>query len=97
MPTKGASNRYGNAGYGQRGHATKHTNYAWAKNFNKATFKGHVNKHMSSMGMNSSEEYRAKAVAFANRVDRENNVSYVRGNGDTVKLNNLPSVEPAVR
>ena len=37
-------------------------------------------------GLSSPESYRAHAVEFANRVDRENNVSYVRKNGETVKF-----------
>lgn len=87
MSTKGASNRYGNAGNGNKGHATKHTGFAWAKDFNPSTLKTHANKHMKSMGFSSIEEYRAHAVSFANKVDRINNVSYVRKTGETVKFN----------
>lgn len=86
MSTKGASNRYGNAGYGRNGHKTSHIGYAWAKDFKKTTFKLHVAEHMTSLGLSTPESYRAHAVAFANRVDRENHVSYIRKNGDTVKF-----------
>lgn len=86
MATKGASNRYGNAGEGSRGHSTLHTGYPWAKQFRKSTFGRHVKKHMESLGLSSKEAYQAHAVAFANRVDRVHHVSYVRKNGETVKF-----------
>ena len=86
MSTKGASNRYGNAGYGKNGHKTIHTGYAWAKDFKKTTFGIHVKEHMKSLGLSSPESYKAHAVEFANRVDRDNHVSYVRKNGETVKF-----------
>ena len=86
MSTKGASNRYGNAGYGKNGHKTIHTGYAWAKDFKKTTFNIHVSEHMKSLGFSSPESYRAHAVVFANRVDRTNHISYVRRNGETVKF-----------
>lgn len=87
MSTKGASNRYGNAGNGSKGHATKHTGFAWAKDFEPTTLKKHVNMHMKQLGFGSKEEYRAHAVSFANKVDRENNISYVRPRtGETVKF-----------
>lgn len=87
MSTKGASNRYGNAGNGNRGHATIHTGFPWAKDFDRSTLDWHNDEHMKSLGFSSKEEYRAHAVSFANRVDRTNNISYVRPNGDTVKFN----------
>ncbi|MBE7069180.1 MAG: hypothetical protein E7386_01625 [Ruminococcaceae bacterium] len=88
MSTKGASNRYGNAGNGSRGHATKHTGFAWAKDFKSSTLNNHVDKHMKSLGFSSKEEYRAHAVYFANKIDRVNNLSYVRPRtGETVKFN----------
>ena len=82
MATKGASNHYGNARGGRQGHITKHTGFAWAKTFEKTTLKVHVNKHGQLYGTNG---YIARAVAFANRVDRVNHISYVRKNGTTVK------------
>ena len=43
---------------------------------------------MKSLGFTSEEEYRAHAVSFANKVDRVNNLSYVRPRtGETVKFN----------
>lgn len=86
MSTKGASNRYGNAGNGRSGHATIHTGYPWAKDFDHTTLNWHAKEHMKSLGFSSKEEYQAHAVSFANRVDRVNHVSYVRPNGDTVKF-----------
>ena len=72
MSTKGASNRYGNAGNGNRGHATIHTGFPWAKDFDRSTLNWHNDEHMKSLGFSSKEEYRAHAVSFANRVDRTN-------------------------
>ena len=86
MSTKGASNRYGNSHDGRRGHSTSHTGFAWAKSFHASSLNRHADAHMSSLGLHSPASYEAHAVAFANRVDRENNVSYVRRNGDTVKF-----------
>lgn len=82
MATKGASNRYGNARGGRQGHITSHTDFAWAKTFNKNTLKAHVEKHGQLYGENG---YVARAVTFANRVDRLNHISYVRKDGTTVK------------
>lgn len=86
MSTKGPSNRYGNAKYGLKGHITLHTGFAWAKNFLNHTFLNHVRKHMKTLGLSSPEAFRAHAVAFANKVDRVNHISYVRRNGETVKF-----------
>ncbi len=82
MSTKGASNHYGNAKHGKQGHRTVHTGFAWAKGFNKTTLIDHANRHGQVYG---SVGYVAKAVTFANRVDRENHLSYVRKDGTTVK------------
>lgn len=82
MATKGASNHYGNARGSHKGHITIHTGFAWAKSFEKTTLKTHVEKHGQPYGTN---RYIAKAVAFANRVDRVNHVSYIRKDGTTVK------------
>lgn len=82
MSTKGASNHFGNAKHGRQGHITSHTGFPWAKGFNKSTLKIHVEKHGQQLG---TEGYIAHAVAFANRVDRVNHISYVRKDGTTVK------------
>jgi len=41
---------------------------------------------MESLGLSNKEAYRAHAVSFANKIDRENNISYIRKNGETVKF-----------
>lgn len=82
MATKGASNHYGNAKHGKQGKITAHTGFAWAKHFNKTTLKDHAERHGQQYGV---EGYEARAVAFANRVDRENHISYIRKDGTTVK------------
>lgn len=87
MATKGASNHYGNSRNGRRGKATTHTNYAWAKDFNKRTLQDHFNRHGSQMGCNTKESYAANAVKFANTVDRKNCVSFVDKKGSTYKYN----------
>ena len=85
--TKGASNHYGNARGGSQGNPTVHTNYAWAKGFNNSTLEQHFEKHGSQMGAAIVTSYAAKAVSFANTVDRKNNVSFVDSHGSTYKYN----------
>ena len=82
MATKGASNHYGNARGGRQGRITAHTGFAWAKGFNKSTLTDHANRHGGTGG---TAKYVANAVAFANRVDRANHLSYIRKDGTTVK------------
>ena len=82
MSTKGASNHYGNAKHGKQGHRTVHTGFSWAKGFNKSTQKVHADKHGQAYG---EQGYVAHSISFANRVDRENHISYVRKDGTTVK------------
>lgn len=89
MSTKGASNHYGNARGGKQGHETENTGYAWAKNFNKATFQRHYEDHGEQVGANSPESYRAKAVHFANLVDRKNCITMKASNGTTYKYNKV--------
>lgn len=85
MATKGASNHFGNARHGKQGHITAHTGFAWAKDFNKHSLDRHAAEHMKSLGFSNANDYVAHAVAFANHVDRENNISHVRKDGQTVK------------
>ena len=87
MSTKGASNHYGNAKGGKQGHETKNTGFAWAKAFNKNTLQDHFNRHGSQVGATSAKGYEAKAVKFANRVDRKNCINFKAGNGTTYKYN----------
>lgn len=86
MVTKGASNRYGNTRGGRQGRPTQHTGYAWAKGFNRSTLDDHFRRHGEHMGCPTKESYNAKAVKFANAVDRKNNVSFVARNGTTYKF-----------
>lgn len=87
MSTKGASNRYGNSRGGRQGHPTQHTGYAWAKGFNKNTLQDHYTRHGEQVGATSKTSYQAKAVRFANRVDRKNNESFVDKRGSTYRYN----------
>jgi len=85
MSTKGASNRFGNTKHASNNWGSRHIGYQWAKDFNKNSLEKHVKEHMENMGFNSKEEYRVHAVTFANLVDRENHISHIRKNGETVK------------
>ena len=49
--------------------------------------KQHDEKHLSNLGISSTNEMKANAVYFANKVDRINNVSFVDENGTTFKYN----------
>ena len=86
MSTKGASNRYGNSRGSRKGHPTKHTGFAWAKDFNKYSAKSHFDSHKTTTDADTQAAYIAKSVRFANTIDRKNNVSYIRKNGQTVKF-----------
>lgn len=86
MPTKGASYRYGNTnGAHHRGEATKNINYAWAKDFNRGGIEKHFNDHGKEFNTKTKQEYAAKAVHFANDVDKEHYKSVIDKNGSTYK------------
>ncbi len=85
--SKGPSNHFGNTRGGSQGHPTEHTNFAWAKGFNKSTLDDHFAKHGEQMGASTKDAYAAKAVSFANTVDRKHNVSFVDSKGSTHKFN----------
>lgn len=87
MSTKGASNHYGNSRGGKQGHETKHTGFAWAKEFNKNTLADHFYRHGQQMKCDTKESYAAHAVKFANTVDRKNCISYKDRRGTTYKYN----------
>lgn len=87
MSTKGASNHYGNSRGSSQGHSTKHTGYAWAKDFNKKTLDDHFARHGKQMNTDTIESYVAHAVKFANTVDRENCVSFIDKKDTTYKYN----------
>lgn len=87
MATKGASNHYGNARGGKQGHKTKHTGFAWAKDFNSKTLTDHFNRHGAQMGCSTKEAYAAHAVKYANHVDRKNCISFIDKHGSTYKYN----------
>lgn len=86
MATKGTSLRYGNTkGAHHRGEATKHINYVWAKDFSKGGLNRHFKNHGKEFGATSKQDYAAKAVHFANEVDRQNYKSLVDKYGTTYK------------
>ncbi len=89
MPTKGASNRYGNTnGSKHNGQPTEHINYAWAKDFNKKTLDTHYKEHGKTMGFESKESYKQHSIKYANTVDRKNCKSFVDSKtGATYKYN----------
>lgn len=87
MATKGPCNHFGNARGGRQGVRSEHIGYAWAKRFNPKTLTAHFKKHGMQMLCASEEEYNAKAVKFANYIDRQNCVSFVDVKGRTYKYN----------
>ena len=93
MATKGASNRYGNTkGSNHQGKPTERTNYAWAKDFNRGGLSRHFEEHGVEFGCKTKEEYVAKAINFANIVDRENCKSVVDYKQTTYKYNQKTNV-----
>ncbi len=89
MATKGASNRYGNTRGGHNGKPTQHIGYAWAKDFNKNTLLDHFSRHGLQVNAPTKESYAAKAVKFANTIDRKNCESFVDIKGSTYKYNRV--------
>lgn len=88
MSTKGASNRYGNTqGSRHQGKNTDDINYPWAKKFNRGGLNRHFIRHGKEFGCQTKEEYAAKAIRFANTIDRINCKSAVDINGTTYKYN----------
>jgi pyocin large subunit-like protein len=86
MATKGASMRYGNTnGAHHRGEATKHINYAWAKDFNRGGLEQHFKDHGKEFNAVSKQDYAAKAIHFANDIDRQHYKSVVDKYGTTYK------------
>lgn len=86
MSTKGPSVKYGNTnGSNHRGLPTKHIGYAWAKEFNRGGLKRHFKKHGSEFNAATEEEYEAKALHFANKVDRTHFKSVIDYKGTTYK------------
>ena len=91
--TKGPSNRYGNT----RGTPTEHINYPYAMRFNRNTIDAHLSKHKREVCANSRVEYEAKAVTFANNVDRINHVSFIDNRGTTHKYSIATGEYAAIR
>ena len=86
MSTKGPSKRYGNTkGSNHRGLPTKHIGYAWAKGFNRGGLKRHFKEHGKEFNTTTKEEYEAKALHFANTVDRTHYKSVIDYKGTTYK------------
>lgn len=86
MATKGPSMRYGNTnGAHHRGGRTQRINYAWAKDFNRGGLERHFNEHGKEFGIINKKDYVAKAIHFANQVDRKNYKSAIGYKGTTYK------------
>lgn len=86
MSSKGASNRYHTTNHGNQRKTPGHINYAWAKAFNKRTLLDHFRRHGAQMKCDTKEAYAAKAVQFANAIDKKHCISFVATNGTTYKF-----------
>lgn len=84
MSSKGPSNRFGN-----KGKATSRVSFQWAKAFNKKTLTKHFQKHGSDFPSMTKEEYEARAIKFANTINKSDCVSFVDKKGSTHKLNRI--------
>ncbi len=87
MATKGQSNQYDNTKGGAPHRATRHINYKYAKEFNKATLKNHFDNHHKEFHVKSEKDYERKAIRFANKIDYRNCKSVVDKDGTTYKYN----------
>lgn len=80
---KGPSFQYGNT----KNSPTSHINYPYAKDFDYHNIDNHVANHATQMKAKNKDEYVSKAVTFANKVDRNNCLSFVDKKGSTYKYN----------
>ncbi len=86
MSTKGKSNLYGR---GKRGEPNDNINYKYGKYLSHRHQEDHIDRHgIREMGL-TRNQYKSQAVAFANKVDRENHVSFIRRNGETFKYSKI--------
>lgn len=82
MATKGKSNLYGR---GKRGEPNEHISYKYSKIFIQGDFDRHYYEHGRGEMGQSMDQYRSRAIAFANNVDRVNHLSFVNDRGLTIK------------
>jgi hypothetical protein len=95
--TKGPSYRYGNTrGAKHRGKASQHINYAWAKDFNKSRLEKHFIDHGKDFSSCSKQDYAAKAVHFANEIDRKRYKSVIDYHGTTYKYDSQSGAYAAI-
>ena len=87
MATKGPSNQYDNTRGGVAHKPTKHINYKYAKEFDKSTLNDHYKDHKKEFHVKSKEQYEAKAIKFANKIDHRNCKSVIDKEGTTFKYN----------
>ena len=66
---------------------TEKIKYPWVKDFNRGGLVRHFEEHGAEFGCKSKEEYAAKAISFANTVDRDNCKSVVDYKNTTYKYN----------
>ena len=87
MATKGPSNQYDNTRGGAPHKPTKHINYKYANEFDKSKLNGHYKKHKKEFHVRSKEQYEAKAIEFANKIDHRNCRSVIDRDSTTYKYN----------
>ena len=88
MATKGASNRYPTGKRTSYGRTISHTNFEWARDFNKKSLDKHYNEHGKDMGFANKESYKQHAIKFANTIDKKNCISFIDSkSGSTYKYN----------
>lgn len=82
MSTKGKSNLYGR---GKRGKPDSKIGYKYAKYLSSNKELEHINKHgIREMNL-TPNQYKSRAVAFANKVDEINHFSFTSERGLTYK------------
>lgn len=82
MGTKGKSNLYGR---GKRGKPNQNISYQYSKMFIPGDYERHYLEHgKNEMGL-TNDQYRSRGVAFSNKVDRKNHLSFVNEKGLTTK------------
>ncbi|MDY0074961.1 MAG: hypothetical protein RBR75_03615 [Acholeplasmataceae bacterium] len=82
MGTKGKSNLYGR---GKRGKPNENISYEYSKMYLQGGYEKHYIKHGQNEMNLSNDQYRSRGIAFANKVDKENHISFVDAKGLTTK------------
>ena len=87
MSTKGKTNLYGHTKGSNKNNPSRKINFKYAKKFNCYTLHTHLKYHKKEFNTKYKEEYEARAIKFANKIDHYHCKSLVDYQGTTFKYN----------